>query len=443
MIHVFTQEITPRIQYAFELIFVTILKEMVRFHTQADDFRSAVGIKVNYSDKSDLPGYYFQPSGLLSEKHIQFQYPEFFDWEDTKVCFKDENSFLPFDLFSASFFLVARYEEYLPGKRDKHQRFMSRNSVAAKHGFLELPLVNIWAWKLAEKIEEDHGKKLFQPSSFQYLPSIDVDNAYAFKNKGAIRFLLSLKRDILTGRWKTAQKRCSVVLLGKKDPYDNYLFLRNILAQYSFRPIFFFLLKNKRKYDRSLSCRNKNFQKLIRSLSKDAETGIHPSYASNKNTGSLRHELQMLEKISGKNVEKSRQHYLKLTMPTSYRNLLKMGIKHDYTMGYASRPGFRASIACPYPFFDLLKNKKTELTIHPFQVMDVTLRNYRDMSPRTALEKIQDLMETTAKVGGTFVSLWHNESLGENGRWEGWQEVYIEMTKKAAALRDGKTEIPA
>ena len=33
---------------------------------------------------------------------------------------------------------------------------------------------------------------------------------------------------------------------------------------------------------------------------------------------------------------------------------------------------------------------------------------------------------------GTFVSLWHNESLGDIGYWEGWKVVFEHMINKAS-----------
>jgi hypothetical protein len=70
----------------------------------------------------------------------------------------------------------------------------------------------------------------------------------------------------------------------------------------------------------------------------------------------------------------------------------------------------------------------------PFQVMDVTLHNYRSLNAEEALKKIKALMYETASVGGTFVSLWHNETLSGMDDWKGWREVYTEMTQLAVEL---------
>jgi hypothetical protein len=229
-------------------------------------------------------------------------------------------------------------------------------------------------------------------------------------------------------------KRLSVLFSFKKDPYDTYDFIHNLVKNNNLNPIFFILINKKGKHDRSLSFKNKSFQWLIRSLSKWSEIGIHPSYNSDKNEKQLRNEVSRLKKIVEQDVVASRQHFLKITFPWTYRRLIENGIGTDYSMGFASRPGFRASICTPHYFYDLLENKTTLLKIVPFQVMDQTLLSYRNMTATDALRKIKTLITETAAVGGTFVSLWHNESLCDEGEWKGWKQVYIELTQLAVEL---------
>lgn len=438
MINIFSTELTPRMEYIFRLIFEILLKDEFQCYQNEEDFRQAEGIKINYSELAHLDGYQLQPQGLLHENHLQEQHPVMVDWEGTKAFYPVDNSFLPFDIFAASFFLVSRYEEYLPGKRDRYQRFRARDSFAVAHSFLEKPMVNIWVLKLAGIIEKG-SEYQFKKPTFKYLPTIDIDNAWAFKNKGFIRITLSMCKDILKGRFKLLGKRISVVNRLVKDPYDNYDFMRDTFKKYNFRPVYFFLLNRKGKHDRSLSHKNLHYRSLILKSGKQGRIGLHPSYASNKGTKQLKKEIDRFRAITGKPVKRSRQHYLKMTTPTTYRNLIANGIYNDYSMCFPSRPGFRAGIASSYYFFDVLKNETTKLKIHPFQVMDVTLHHYRGMNVTQAKQKIEQLMNETAKVGGTFISLWHNESLSDEGHWEGWRSVYTEMTRLAAKLRDEHT----
>ena len=100
-------------------------------------------------------------------------------------------------------------------------------------------------------------------------------------------------------------------------------------------------------------------------------------------------------------------------------------------MGYAVEPGFRAGIADPFNFFDLVENKETELIIHPVTIMDVTLRDYHGLTHEKGLETILSMIDTVRSVNGECISLWHNESFSEIGRWNGWRTIYEEMIKHA------------
>ncbi len=434
MVNVFCEQITSRLVYSFKLIFETILNDQVQFYDQPSSFSQSEGVKINYSKRFDVDGLLLQPKRLLFEEHLQIQYPDLMNWEGTPAFFSVPGSFIPFDCFAASFYLVTRYEEYLPSKRDRHKRFQVKNSLAATKGFLEKPLVNIWAQKVARRIEELVPGYLFEPSSFHYLPTIDIDNAWAFQNKGLPRNLASSLKDVFNGRWPLLRKRWAVWLHIEKDPYDNYDFILDTNKDNGFSPVFFFLIHKQGKHDRSLSFRNKSYRSLIRNMALNGQVGLHPSYGTYKNLHLMKTEVERLERITGGTILNSRQHYLRLSFPDTYRNLIKCGITDDYTMGYPSRPGFRASICTPYLFFDLIENAAKALTIHPFMVMDVTLREYRNMKCPESIQKIKKLMEETRAVGGTFISLWHNESLSDHGRWAGWREVYLVMTRMARSM---------
>ena len=162
-----------------------------------------------------------------------------------------------------------------------------------------------------------------------------------------------------------------------------------------------------------------HFQLLIKHLSDHAQVGIHPSFGSNYKEGKLKEELQRLESIIKRDVVDSRQHFLKLAFPNTYRGLIDLGIRNDYTMGYASYPGFRASICHPFYFYDLELELKTTLKIHPFVVMDATFKYYLEFSPQQALFLTQELLEEVKKVSGTFTLLWHNETFSDLGAWKG------------------------
>lgn len=67
--------------------------------------------------------------------------------------------------------------------------------------------------------------------------------------------------------------------------------------------------------------------------------------------------------------------------------------------------------------------------IYPFQILDGTFTHYLNLSPEKALEEIKSMMMEVKKVGGTFISVWHNETVNDLGIWKGYQKVFEEMNK--------------
>ncbi|MFI5163880.1 MAG: polysaccharide deacetylase family protein, partial [Bacteroidia bacterium] len=193
--------------------------------------------------------------------------------------------------------------------------------------------------------------------------------------------------------------------------------------------------------DKNLPHTNPLMQELIKNISAKAETGIHPSFASNQSPGKVKIEKERLEKIKtplvplikGERtaVTKSRQHFLMLRFPYTYKNLIASGIKDDYTMGFADELGFRAGICTPYLWYDLEKEEETNLMIHPFAVMDGTLNNYLKLSPEQAIEKIKEIVKEIKSVNGEFISIWHNETLSDWREWKGWRDVYEKVIQIA------------
>lgn len=172
--------------------------------------------------------------------------------------------------------------------------------------------------------------------------------------------------------------------------------------------------------------------RLIRDISARFPVGIHPSYYSNDQPGRLEAEVQWLSGICGRPVTISRQHFLRLRIPDTYRRLLAAGIRADYTLGYADDIGFRAGTARAFPWFDLEREQTTVLELHPFQVMDATLKHYLGLSPAAASDRIAVLIERTRRFGGVFRPLWHNSSFAKNHGWNGWTSVYEDMLRAGA-----------
>ena len=113
-------------------------------------------------------------------------------------------------------------------------------------------------------------------------------------------------------------------------------------------------------------------------------------------------------------------------MPATFRTLVNLGIKNDHSMGYAEEAGYRASIAVPYPFYDLEYESILPLTIHPFVHMDTTYALYKNMDAATATPLMLDWHEELKKVGGHYRVIWHNRTFGEH---EPGSEHWVQLFK--------------
>lgn len=430
MLLVYTHKITPRVTYIFKTIFEDIIGSKVSFTNDESFFMQSNLPKINYSHTAIPNSLHFPSVHLLFENTIKDQNIEVFDdTENLKGFFRITNGVLfSFDVFSASFYLLTRYEEYLSHKTDEHQRFLASESLAFKHNFLKFPIINHWVTNLVAFLVEKYPHLKIAKKQFTFISTLDIDNAFAIKNKSILRTVGGIAK--ASKSKNDTIERIKILTNNKKDPYDTFDEQEKIHQKYNLNPIYFFLVGDYAKYDKNCSIENKDFQHLIKKISITNLVGLHPSYRSNENYERLTMEKQRLEKCTNKIITKSRQHFLKLKFPETYLNLIKAGINEDYTMGFADENGFRASIASPFYFYDLKNEKTTTLKIVPFCVMEATFKYYKKSSPTTALKEILEIINEVKKVNGTFVSVWHNESLSDEGSWKGWKEVYEKMVEE-------------
>lgn len=429
MILVYTPATGSRSDYAFDLILGDLLGVMFRVTTDRKEFLSFTGPRLNYSTEPVGEGLFIPPAGLLSEQEISPCDPEVAETKGIPVLYPttDLRASLPFDLFSAAFFLVTRYEEYFPLQTDANGRYRPEESIAFRHGFLKKPVVNLWAEWLRKILNESYPSLQTRQRSYRFLPTLDIDHAYAYRQRGILRTAGSFLRCVLRRDGAGLAARLKVMLNLRKDPFDVYDRLIGLHVVRGLSPLWFVLFADYGGDDNGVNPNGRAFQQLLLNLDENGTVGIHPSKASNSDFSLLETEVFGLSNFIGRDVSASRQHFLMLAFPETYKRLTQVGIADDYSMGYATTTGFRAGIATPFPFYDLVAGRRTELTVHPFVFMDVTLKNYMGLSSDQAHEEIRQLSETVRSVGGELVSLWHNESLSGVEGWQGWEGVYEAM----------------
>ncbi|HMJ48255.1 MAG TPA: hypothetical protein VK498_13060 [Ferruginibacter sp.] len=418
MILIYSSTSSKRLQYICQFIFREQLGITYSITIDSEGFKNHDGPKINYSrDPICDDELCIKNESLLFEEDIKLQPIDCFTLNGKIAFFKSASGY-PFDIFAASFYLLSRYEEYLPHSEDMYGRYDHTNSLASKKGFLGIPLVNIWILDFANELTKKIPSLEFNFPSFTYLPTYDIDIAFSYKHKGLLRniggFIKSPSID-----------RVKVLMRLEEDPYDCYTFLDHLHAEADLKPIYFFLAATSPgKYDKNISPYSHPMWQLIKAHAKKYRTGLHPSWKSNENVSIIKKEKKIIESAGNISVIDSRQHYIRFSLPGTFTNLMEAGIRNDFSMGYGSINGFRASVASPFFWFNLHTNQQTELRIHPFCFMDANSYYEQGFSPEQALVELTGYYNVCKTVNGTCISIFHNHFLGNDKKFAGWKEMY-------------------
>ena len=404
----YTEQTSMRLEYIANHIFHTILEYDVQITSDKKTFLKSSGLRINYSSSKIENAIQVTPYGLLNEKGVRPQCVECFDWDGLPAFFATDGD-IPFDFFSAAFFLITRYEEYLPTPLDEHGRYMHQNSAAYRNGFLRRPLVDLWAYRFAALVDEGH----IVHRKFKWVSTIDVDNFYKYRRKGICGSIALFLRDAMKGNLHEMHKRWWVLTHRLEDPYFNFGALQELHEHYRVRPRYFFHVGGCGHWDMHvlfpLWC--VRYRRMVKAISSHYHIGVHPSYKASRVQSRLEHEKRRLSHWVGREIKRSRFHFLRMTLPDSYRKLLDAGIMSDYSMLYAGAIGFRASTSIPFHFYDVERDEIKNLRIHPIALMDRTLMRLREEGSKDLFAQVESMLEDVRKVSGQFVTLYHNQNL--------------------------------
>jgi hypothetical protein len=422
MILIYAHTSPPRLQYICRFIFKEQLGMAYSLTVDAEGFKAHDGPKINYSDlAAEGHSFTLAPHPLLFEKDIQPQQADCFEANGNKAFFKTEHSDFPFDIFAASFYLVSRYEEYLPHELDMYGRYAHEQSLAYREGFLNIPLVNYWIQDLSNALLNKFPSLKIQTPVFTYQPTYDIDMAWSYKSKGLLRNIGGFIK-------QPSLQRLGVLAGVAKDPFDSYDFMDTLHRENDLKPVYFFLVATSPGiYDKNISPYAHRMWQLMKRHAKQYTIGLHPSWKSYQHPNLLKREKKVLETAADIPVTRSRQHYIKFSFPDTFEALLQNGITDDYSMGYGSINGFRASVASSFNWYNIKTETITALRLHPFCFMDANSFYEQTLDARQALEELVFYLDECKKINGTLISIFHNNFLGTGTEFEGWKEMYIEF----------------
>lgn len=421
---VYSEQTTPRLAYACEVVIRRGLACDVQIIDDRSHYLAYDGLRLNYSTQGELPGFHIKPCGLLAETGVRDIACTTDHWEGLPTLFPNQEGAVPFDLLAAAFYLVTRYEEYINGPRDQFGRFPATQSLAFKKQFLHQPVIDQWIKLLHQKMHEADPRMPAWRHHFNFHSTIDVDSAFAYRHKGPLRTLGGMAKDLLRADFRNLSARLRCLTGRMEDPYDTYAWFHDLHERHRTDVIWFFLLADFDTHDKGVPYTSHALAGRMRECAQKGRVGIHPGFAAHDEAKKLTTEVDRFTVMMGERPQLSRQHYLRLTFPETYRDLCALEIAEDHTMGFADQPGFRAGTSRPFPWYDLAREEQTMLMVYPFAVMDATLRRYLKLEPETAIERLRQIGESLRECDGTFTVLWHNESVATSGEWAGWRSVY-------------------
>jgi hypothetical protein len=312
------------------------------------------------------------------------------------------------DLLVSILLTLSRYEEQTSDARDAHGRFYASASLAARHGFLERPIVDEYGLGFQQVLS--HLMPGWRPAvrELRVKLSHDIDEVgMPFRIRPAVGHTLVRNNPIATlrdlastaGPAEPTYLACvrEVCELSSRHRLDSALYWKS--SPYS-------------EYDSGYKLTDPKIQAVIRWAQEYGfEMGVHPGYYTYHSRERLREQVEMIQRAIGTRRVGGRQHYLRWS-PQTWEDWDACGCAYDSTVGYADAIGFRAGTCIPYRPWLLEQVREASLLEIPLTVMDVTVAG-NARSPRDQFERIMTIVAKCRLVGGVFTLLWHNNSLVE------------------------------
>ncbi|MBI6115574.1 polysaccharide deacetylase family protein [Salegentibacter maritimus] len=411
MLLIYTQKITPRIVYTFKHICTNILGIPIKFTVKIEEFIAHEGMKLSYGKQALGNELFVQKVALLMEQGLSEVEIKIQPWGEDFCFFPvSENSALPFDIFAASFFLLSRYEEYLPHVKDDMGRFPASESVAYQEGFLQSPVVDIWAYKFKEVLQERFPEISFEKRKFHTRAIIAVEHVFSFQNKGFLRSLAGMHLDIIKFQFQKVIDRIQVLLRLKKDPLNIFGDLIAFIKEHKVPIHFMFQLSDFSIYDRNINYNRNPYRSIIKYVGDYAKVGLIPGYFAYENFKILRKEKLRLENTLHTPLERVINVKYNLNIPEFYTFLTELEIPADYSMGYPEALGFRAGTCNPFLFYDINTETTLPLKVHPY-IFNSNIVEHANFEKFTT--EIGKILLAVKKVDGSFKAIFKNQDFSE------------------------------
>lgn len=380
--------------------------------SEVSDFVSHSGVKLSYGVKPLGDELFIWSQGLLDETGIEDHDIDFHKWDELPIFFKaPSRSDIPFDIFSASFYLITRYEEYLPQVKDDLGRYSAKESVAVKGSFILMPLVDLWVRKLLDILNRNFDVSLRRKQKLKTTVAIEVSSFFKYRGRGALDNTIMLYNHLRRFKIRNFFKQIFVLLGLRPDPFKNYEeLITSIRRKWQHgkkstnavdNMIFFFHLGSYNRVDNGINYSSRKYREAIKQIGDYLDIGLRFSFYCGDNE--VLQQGRKFEEISNRPIHKTMAAYSKIATPGHYKRLVDLEKLEDYSMGYESMPGFRASTSHAFYFYDLDYEVQTPLLIYPYAL------HYKSISGNMLngqKQVVLQLKRRVEEVSGHFIVMY-------------------------------------
>jgi len=347
---------------------------------------------------------------------------------------------LDVDVLGSAFFMLTRYEEAVLRERDRFDRFPAAASLAARAGFLEVPVVDAYVELLWEALRRLWPGLRRRARHYQVLLSHDVDDPISTFGRRRRDLARQLAADVLVRRSPGLAARRSRSLLRRcadhaSDPHNTFDFLMDESEARGLSSAFYF--QSHAAPDvaggANYALHHPWIRRLLRRVhERGHEIGYHAGFGTYLDAGRTSAEFARLRSGAEREGVRQdewggRQHYLQWAAPATWRNWEAAGLSYDCSVAYADAIGFRTGTCHEYRVFDVVTGTPLQLRERPLQVMDVTLFGYMGLDAPAARDAVGTIAAGCRRYGGSLGVLWHNDSLLRTAREKRWYTELLDV----------------
>ena len=161
-----------------------------------------------------------------------------------------------------------------------------------------------------------------------------------------------------------------------------------------------------------------------------ADIGLHPSFGAWRDEAGLARERQNLEVLSGGPVTAVRQHWLRFSWQHTWAAQARAGLRHDFTVAFNDRPGFRIGAALTFQPFGMHPN--TEFLVTPTVMMDSQFYDYAEMSDASRLATMSHWYRELVDTCGEGAVIWHQQVFNRDYGWEAGYRALLGLLRAQA-----------